>query len=364
MLCALVFSAYWTGWVQLDYPLIGCASSRRLLAARAVYAGRNQALAQQYLVQGRRGVEPGRHRDDGRDVLDRQSADGDCDAAARQRRRRRVAAAAAAGRTCSLRWPRSAFWGNASQDAYFCRRIATCSRPDCTASAISRPRRCASSSANRCAKPKRSREQRGIDLANLAQINELIIRRMKTGVLVVDDANRVHRWNESAWALMGNPKPGQRDLGSVAPELSRRLYHWRTTGKIDNTAVALAEGAPEIIPRFTKLASERRQQRADLPRRHVAGVAPRRRTDAVVARPPVRVDRARNPQSARRDQLFGAAARRIGGAERRRQAHGRDHQQPLQPRERDRREHPAAVASRTLAAGKHRSVAVGAAFRR
>ena len=33
-------------------------------------------------------------------------------------------------------------------------------------------------------------EQRGLDLANLAQINELIIRRMKTGVLVVDDANR------------------------------------------------------------------------------------------------------------------------------------------------------------------------------
>jgi two-component system sensor histidine kinase PilS (NtrC family) len=98
-------------------------------------------------------------------------------------------------------------------------------------------------------------EQRGIDLANLAQINELIIRRMKTGVLVVDDANRVHRWNESAWALIGNPKPGQRDLGTVAPELSRRLYHWRTTGKIDNKAVALADGVPEVIPRFTRLAS-------------------------------------------------------------------------------------------------------------
>ena len=98
-------------------------------------------------------------------------------------------------------------------------------------------------------------EQRGLDLANLAQINELIIRRMKTGVLVVDDANRVHRWNESAWALMGNPKPGQRDLGTVAPELSRRLYHWRSTGKIDNLPVALAEGVPEVIPRFTRLAS-------------------------------------------------------------------------------------------------------------
>jgi two-component system sensor histidine kinase PilS (NtrC family) len=72
---------------------------------------------------------------------------------------------------------------------------------------------------------------------------------------VVDDANRVHRWNESAWSLIGNPKSGQRDLGSVAPELSRRLYHWRTTGKIDSTAVALAEGVPEVIPRFTRLSS-------------------------------------------------------------------------------------------------------------
>jgi two-component system sensor histidine kinase PilS (NtrC family) len=98
-------------------------------------------------------------------------------------------------------------------------------------------------------------EQRGIDLANLAQINELIIRRMNTGVLVVDDANRVHLWNESAWALLGNPKSAQKDLGSVAPELSRRLYHWRTTRKIDNSSVALADDVPEVIPRFTQLAS-------------------------------------------------------------------------------------------------------------
>ena len=98
-------------------------------------------------------------------------------------------------------------------------------------------------------------EQRGIDLQNLAQINELIIRRMNTGVLVVDDANRVHLWNESAWALLGNPKTAQSDLGSLAPELSRRLYHWRTTRKIDNTSVALADDVPEVIPRFTQLAS-------------------------------------------------------------------------------------------------------------
>ncbi|MFT3789836.1 MAG: ATP-binding protein [Rudaea sp.] len=97
--------------------------------------------------------------------------------------------------------------------------------------------------------------RRGSDLRNLAQINELIIRRMKTGVLVVDGANIVHRWNESAAALIGNPTDGRNDLARIAPELSRRLYHWRTSRKIDNTAISLAEGAPEVIPRFTRMAA-------------------------------------------------------------------------------------------------------------
>ncbi|HWU75592.1 MAG TPA: HAMP domain-containing sensor histidine kinase [Rhodanobacter sp.] len=97
-------------------------------------------------------------------------------------------------------------------------------------------------------------EQRSTDLANLSQINELIIRRMKTGVLLVDDANRIHQINESAWMLMGNPGADQRDLGQLAPELSRRLYHWMTSGKLDETATQLADGVPEVVPRFTRLA--------------------------------------------------------------------------------------------------------------
>ena len=96
--------------------------------------------------------------------------------------------------------------------------------------------------------------QRSIDLANLGQVNELIIRRMKTGVLLVDDANRIHQLNESAWMLMGNPTTDQRDLGQLAPELSRRLYHWMTSGKLDETATQLADGVPEVVPRFSRLA--------------------------------------------------------------------------------------------------------------
>ncbi len=97
--------------------------------------------------------------------------------------------------------------------------------------------------------------ERGSALNNLSQLNELIIQRMKTGVLVVDRSGRVRRWNESAWALIGNPSHAAQGLSILAPELSRRLYHWRSAQKIDNTPVALADGSPEVIPRFTRLAS-------------------------------------------------------------------------------------------------------------
>jgi two-component system sensor histidine kinase PilS (NtrC family) len=97
--------------------------------------------------------------------------------------------------------------------------------------------------------------ERGSALNNLSLLNDLIIRRMQTGVLVVDHASRVRRWNESAWSLIGNPSQTEQDLANVSPELSRRLYQWRTAKKIDNTPIALAEGAPEVIPRFTKLSS-------------------------------------------------------------------------------------------------------------
>lgn len=96
-------------------------------------------------------------------------------------------------------------------------------------------------------------ERRGADLANLSQLNELIIRRMRTGVLVVDAGNRIQLFNEAAWHLLGNPSPQQRELAEVAPELSRRLYHWRFETEIEPGPVQLAEDRPEVIPRFTRL---------------------------------------------------------------------------------------------------------------
>lgn len=99
-------------------------------------------------------------------------------------------------------------------------------------------------------------ERRGIDLANLAQLNELIIQRMRTGILVIDRDERVRLMNESAWYLMGMPNPAQRDLQKLSPELAERLNDWRKHQRHQPHPVRLAVGVPTVAPRFTALGDD------------------------------------------------------------------------------------------------------------
>ncbi|HMB56369.1 MAG TPA: ATP-binding protein [Arenimonas sp.] len=96
-------------------------------------------------------------------------------------------------------------------------------------------------------------EKRGEELANLSELNELVIRRMRTGVLVVDGGHHIRLSNEAAWALMGNPSPDRRDLAEVAPSLHQSLWLWRQGRGEVPKAMTFAEGSPEVLPRFVAL---------------------------------------------------------------------------------------------------------------
>ncbi|KGM56568.1 ATPase [Lysobacter arseniciresistens ZS79] len=96
-------------------------------------------------------------------------------------------------------------------------------------------------------------EQRGVETAHLTEVNELIIRRLRTGVLLVDGHNRVRLANEAATLLLGDAGEGHRDLGVALPELARRLAAWRQDGRSDETPLQVAVDQPEIVPRFTRL---------------------------------------------------------------------------------------------------------------
>ena len=99
--------------------------------------------------------------------------------------------------------------------------------------------------------------QRGDEVANLFQINELIIRRMRTGVLVVDGANRITLANEAASTLIGdadgNSGSGQLELSSASPELSRRLQRWRNGWATEELPLQISPDQPEVQPRFARL---------------------------------------------------------------------------------------------------------------
>lgn len=91
--------------------------------------------------------------------------------------------------------------------------------------------------------------QRGIDLANLAQLNEYVIQNLRESIVVVDEANRIRLINQSAAEHAGirTRQPGQ-DLARLAPHLSRMLADWRRQGNplLQPPAFLSADGSTRI----------------------------------------------------------------------------------------------------------------------
>ncbi len=70
--------------------------------------------------------------------------------------------------------------------------------------------------------------QRGIDLANMAQLNEYIVQHLRESIVVVDELGNIRLINQSAAEYLGAsaPEPGQ-PLQAVSPALQRILLNWR-----------------------------------------------------------------------------------------------------------------------------------------
>jgi two-component system, NtrC family, sensor histidine kinase PilS len=72
--------------------------------------------------------------------------------------------------------------------------------------------------------------QREIDLANLAQVNQLVIQDMQDGVLVVDERGVIRQINSQAETILGPLRRSHREvlLQDYAPTLAARLGQWRS----------------------------------------------------------------------------------------------------------------------------------------
>ncbi|MGH8402806.1 MAG: sensor histidine kinase, partial [Gammaproteobacteria bacterium] len=97
--------------------------------------------------------------------------------------------------------------------------------------------------------------QRGVDLRNLAQLNEYIIRRMRTGVVVVDKEDRVRLINEAALANFNKPQAHDFHIGELSARLKQELDGWRKDDYQHSASFNSEDGKP-VIPHFTKLTPE------------------------------------------------------------------------------------------------------------
>jgi two-component system sensor histidine kinase PilS (NtrC family) len=99
-------------------------------------------------------------------------------------------------------------------------------------------------------------EARKVDLANLSQINELVIRDMQDGIVVVDSEGRIRQHNPRATQLLGPlPAGRQAHIAEYAPEISALLDAWRKGSATTFMQLRVPRLAGELQVHFVPIGS-------------------------------------------------------------------------------------------------------------
>ncbi len=111
--------------------------------------------------------------------------------------------------------------------------------------------------ANRARESEALARQRGVDLANLEQVNDYIIRHMQSGVLVVDRDENVRLINDAAWNLLARPTLAREQrLDQLSLPLRERMHHWRESGDPQDQPFQPAQDGAQVVPRFAQIGSD------------------------------------------------------------------------------------------------------------
>ncbi|MBI1731771.1 MAG: PAS domain-containing protein [Gammaproteobacteria bacterium] len=98
--------------------------------------------------------------------------------------------------------------------------------------------------------------QRGLDLQNLARLNEYIVQQLQSGILVLDGKQRITLINEAARALLAAPV---RSVGllarEIAPFLTQSIQEWRALSPNRSAVSAPGPGGTELQVSIMRLPS-------------------------------------------------------------------------------------------------------------
>jgi two-component system sensor histidine kinase PilS (NtrC family) len=98
--------------------------------------------------------------------------------------------------------------------------------------------------------------QRDLDLANLAELSQYIVERLRESLVVVDEQDRIRLINESARQILGSEATANALLGEVSPRLLYLLAMWRQSEPVTDTAggnLLAVDGLREVRPHFAPL---------------------------------------------------------------------------------------------------------------
>ncbi|HDZ57081.1 MAG TPA: PAS domain-containing protein [Pseudomonas xinjiangensis] len=99
-------------------------------------------------------------------------------------------------------------------------------------------------------------QQQAVSLASLEKLNQLIIQRMRTGIMVVGPQQKVLLANEAAAQMLGRPIMREMELDGLAPDLGQLLRQWQNYPSIRPLPFQNHKGGVEIMANFKPLAKD------------------------------------------------------------------------------------------------------------
>ncbi len=99
--------------------------------------------------------------------------------------------------------------------------------------------------------------QRGLDLANLAQLNDFVIQQMRAGILVIDEQETIQVMNEAAWVLLGMPVAMRHyPLEESSPGLAEQYRQWLDTPGGPRPDFRATAGGRDLRAAFTPIGDD------------------------------------------------------------------------------------------------------------
>lgn len=103
-------------------------------------------------------------------------------------------------------------------------------------------------------------EQRASDVANLEELNAVVIQRMRTGILVLDKSHRVLQANQSALTMIGYEKLQGCILTPHFPALINNLEQWQSNPALRTPPIQSVKNSTQLQASFVQLQNEHTSQ--------------------------------------------------------------------------------------------------------